>query len=442
LHKANGGYLILDAEKLLTYPFVWEGLKRALQSGRIEIDTPYSELGINTVTLKPEVIPLNVKIILVGSPDMYYLLEEMDSEFNEMFRILVDFDYAIPRNDESMHRFITLMIKQAHDANGKTLTRRAIESLIEHSCRLTEDQHHFSARINDTLQIIGEANVFCNKDKASEIDRSHIEQALAAREYRNGRLPQTILEDMLDGTILIDTDGEAIGKINGLTVLEIGGSSFGAPARITTTVYPGSRGIVDIEREAELGQAIHSKGVMILTGYLGHCYAQQFPLAISASIAVEQSYGFIDGDSASLAELCCLISALTRTPIDQGFAVTGSVNQYGEVQAIGGVNEKIEGFFRLCLARGLTGHHAVIIPAANKRNLMLKQEVIDAVAQGLFAVYAVTRVNETLELLTGYLAGELDNNGFYTENSINFKAIARLKEISELVSDDDKEEGG
>jgi predicted ATP-dependent protease len=441
LHKANGGYLILDAEKLLTYPFVWEGLKRALQSGRIEIDSPYSESGINTVTLKPEVIPLNVKIILVGSPDIYYLLEEMDSEFNEMFRILADFDYAIPRNDASMHSFATLMIKQAQDANGKALTRSAIESLVEHSCRLTEDQHHFSARINNTLQIIGEANLFCNKSNAGAIDRKHIEQALTAREYRNGRLPQTILEDMLDGTILIDTGGEAVGKINGLTVLEIGGSSFGAPARITTTVYPGSRGIVDIEREAELGQAIHSKGVMILTGYLGHCYAQHFPLAISASIAVEQSYGFIDGDSASLAELCCLISALTRTPIDQAFAVTGSVNQYGEVQAIGGVNEKIEGFFRLCKARGLTGQHAVIIPAANKRNLMLKQEVIDAVAQQLFAVYAVTSVNETLELLTGHLAGTVDDDGCYPENSINFKAIARLKEISELVAEDDKEEG-
>ena len=265
---------------------------------------------------------------------------------------------------------------------------------------------------------------------------------MTAREYRNGRLSQAILEEMLDGTILIDTEGEAVGKINGLTVLEIGGSSFGAPARITTTVSPGSRGIVDIEREAELGQAIHSKGVMILTGYLGHTYAQQFPLAISASIAIEQSYGYIDGDSASLAELCCLISALTRTPIKQSFAVTGSINQYGEVQAVGGINEKIEGYFRLCRARGLNGQHAVIIPAANKRNLMLKQEVIDAVAKGLFAVYAVVSVDETLELLTGQPVGVLDSEGNYPENSINFKAISRLKEISELSSEDDKDGGG
>ncbi|MCX7099863.1 MAG: ATP-binding protein [Methylococcales bacterium] len=440
LHKANGGYLILDAEKLLTYPFVWEGLKRALQAGRIEIESPYSELGINTITLKPEVIPLNVKVILVGSRDIYYLLEEMDSEFNEMFRILADFDNYIPRTDEAMQGFAQLMVKQAQDSGAKPLTLAAIEGLIEHSCRLSENQHHFSAHIKDSLDIIAEANLFCRQAQHGQIDRSHIEQALAAREYRNGRLSQAILEEMLDGTILIDTEGEAIGKINGLTVLEVGGSSFGAPARITTTVSPGSRGIVDIEREAELGQAIHSKGVMILTGYLGHTYAQQFPLAISASIAIEQSYGYIDGDSASLAELCCLISALTRTPIKQAFAVTGSINQYGEVQAIGGVNEKIEGYFRLCQARGLNGQHAAIIPAANKRNLMLKQEVIDAVAQGLFAIFAVASVDETLELLTGQAAGKANEEGLYPDNTINFRAISRLKEISDMAVDDDKEE--
>jgi predicted ATP-dependent protease len=440
LHKANGGYLILDAEKILTYPFVWEGLKRALQSGRIEIESPYSELGVNTTTLKPEIIPLNIKVVLIGSRDIYYLLEEMDSEFNEMFRILADFDNYIPLTNASMQGFASLMTNYVADSGTKPLTRSAIEGLIEHSCRLSENQKHFSAHIKDSLDIIAEAHFFCTQAKHIEIDRPHIEQALTAREYRNGRLSQAILDEMIEGTILIDTDGVAIGKINGLTVLEIGGSSFGAPARITTTVSPGSRGIVDIEREAELGQAIHSKGVMILTGYLGHIYAQQFPLAISASIAIEQSYGYIDGDSASLAELCCLISALTRTPIKQAFAVTGSINQYGEVQAIGGVNEKIEGYFRLCQARGLNGEHAVIIPAANKINLMLKQEVIDAVAQGLFSVYAVASVDETLELLTGQPAGVVDSEGLYPEDSINARAIFRLKEISDMAGDDDKEE--
>jgi predicted ATP-dependent protease len=439
LHKANGGYLILDAEKLLTYPFVWEGIKRALQAGRIEIESPYSDLGINTVTLKPQDIPLKTKIILVGSRDIYYLLEELDSEFNEMFKILADFDNYIPLNQESAQQFAFRMVKHAADIGFKPLTKAAIQRLMEHSCRQSENQHHLSAHINDSLDIISEAQLFVDQTHDDFIDKSHIEQALTAREYRNGRIPQTVLEEMLDGTILIDTEGEAVGKINGLTVIEIGGSSFGAPARITATVYPGSRGIVDIEREAELGQSIHSKGVMILTGYLGHCYAQQFPLAISASIAIEQSYGYIDGDSASLAELCCLISALTRTPIKQSFAVTGSINQYGEVQAIGGVNEKIEGFFRLCQARGLNGGHAVIVPTANKRNLMLKQEVIDAVMKGQFSIYAVSSVDETLELLTGKTIGTIDNDGNYPEHSLNFKAISRLKEISDLAGDDDKE---
>jgi predicted ATP-dependent protease len=438
LHRANGGYLILDAEKILTYPFVWEGLKRALKADKIEIESPYSDYGVNTMTLKPEVIPLSVKVILVGSRDIYYLLEDMDSEFNEMFRVLADFDNHIKLTEDSIEEFVTLMIKQASDSGALPLTKAAIMRLIEHSCRLSENQHRLSARINDSLEVIGEANSLCSN--VTEIDKVHIEAALSAKEFRSGRIAEEVLEEMIEGTILIDTEGEAIGKINGLTVMEVGGSSFGVPARITTTVYPGSRGIVDIEREAELGQAIHSKGVMILTGYLGNCYAQKFALAISASIALEQSYGYIDGDSASLAELCCLISALTRIPVKQGFAVTGSINQYGEVQAIGGVNEKIEGFFKLCVARGLKGHHAAIIPVSNKRNLMLKQEVIDAVAAGLFTIYAVSNVNETLELLMGKEAGVIDKEGNYPEQSINYNVVSRLKEISEMDDEENKEQ--
>jgi len=437
LHKANGGYLILDADKLLEHPFVWEGLKRALKSECIEIESPYSELGINTVTLKPEVIPLNIKIILVGSRDIYYLLQDFDDEFNEMFRVLAEFDYVIPRNTPSMQGFAQRMIQHAQDSGAKPLQDSAIISLLEHSCRLAEHQDRISAHINDALEIIGEANLIC---KEEQISQTHILQALSAREYRHGRLAHDILNEMLNGTILINTEGETIGKINGLTVLEVGGTSFGAPTRITVTVYPGTRGIVDIEREAELGLAIHSKGVMILTGYLGSCYAQEFPLAISASIAMEQSYGHIDGDSASLAELCCLLSALTRTPIQQSFAVTGSINQYGEVQAIGGVNEKIEGFFQLCEARSLTGKQGCIIPRANINNLMLKQEVIDAVEQGKFSIYAVSNVNEALAILTGMHIGEKDAQGRYPEDSLNFKVISRLKEISDLGNDKEEDE--
>ena len=443
LHKANGGYLILDADKILTYPFVWEGLKRALKAGKIEIESPYSDYGVNTITLKPEVVPLNVKVILVGPRDIYYLLEDLDTEFNEMFRVLADFGNHIKVTNESIKQFVALMVKQAADSGVLPLTKAAIARLIEHSCRLSENQNRLSARINDSLEIIGEANQLCAGNGTTEIGKKEIEQALLAKESRSGRIAEEILEEMIDGTILIDTEGEAIGKINGLTVMEVGGSSFGAPARITTTVYPGSRGIVDVEREAELGQAIHSKGVMILTGYLGHCYAQEFPLAISASIALEQSYGYIDGDSASLAELCCLISALTRIPVKQGYAITGSINQYGEVQAIGGVNEKIEGFFKLCQARGLNGIHDAIIPVSNRANLMLKQEVVDAVEKGVFHIYTVSNVNETLELLMGQTAGDMDAESCYPEDSINFKVVSRLKEISDMTSEDEeeKEEG-
>lgn len=440
LHKANGGYLILDAEKVLTYPFVWEAIKRAIHSGQIAIEAPNAESGSNIVSLKPKNIPISVKVILLGSEDTYYLLEGLDNEFNEMFKVLVDFDADIPLTPKTIEEFAALIQDYSQKSLGQALTVAAVERLAEHSCRQAEDQQRFSAHLKDVQDIVSEAQLFSGQADTGVIDKPHIEQALAAREFRNGKISQEVLDEMLAGTILIDSEGEAAGKINGLTVLEIGGSSFGAPARITATVYPGSRGIVDIEREAELGQAIHTKGVMILAGYLGHCYAQQIPLAISASIAIEQSYGYIDGDSASLAELCCLISALTRIPIKQSFAVTGSINQYGEVQAIGGVNEKIEGFFRLCRARGLNGSHAVIIPAVNQRNLMLNQEVIVAVKSGLFSIFAVSTVDQTLELLTGKSVGTVDREGNYPEDSINFKAMSRLKEISEIALDDDKEE--
>lgn len=440
LHRANGGYLILDAEKLLTYAFVWEGLKRALKTGRIEIDSPYADLGIHAMSLKPEVIPLNVKVILVGPRDSYYLLEELDAEFNEMFRVLADFDDHIQRTEQHIDQFAVLLCRQARDVGARPLTRAAIVRLIEHSCRMAESQSRLSAHINETLEIIAEANQLSGNSEKQEIDVEQVELALSAREARNGRIAQEILEEILEGIILIDTQGDAVGKVNGLTVIEVGDSSFGAPVRISATVYPGTRGIVDIEREVELGQSIHSKGVMILTGFLGHCYAQDFHLAISASIAIEQSYGYIDGDSASLAELCCLISALTHIPIKQDFAITGSINQYGEVQAIGGVNEKIEGFFRLCQARGLTGRQGVIIPASNKTSLMLNREVINAVEHGLFAVYGVSTVNQTLELVIGQAAGEMDRNGRYPKDSINSRVVARLRKISELSSDVEKEQ--
>lgn len=436
LHRANGGYLILDAEKVLTTPSVWEALKRALKGRQIEIEVPNADHGgVISVLLKPQVIPLDVKVILIGGREIFYLLQELDSEFNEMFRILADFDSYIPRSDESVMVFARIAKTRICEEGFKDLTAGAVAELVEYSSRQVENKGRLSARVGDVFEIVGEAELLRSRSGDPLIDAGHVRRALEAREGRNGRLSQLILEDILDGTVLIDSDGTAVGKINALTVLEVGDSSFGAPARITATVFPGSDGIVDIEREVELGQAIHSKGVMIISGYLGNKYAQKFALAMSANIALEQSYGYIDGDSASLAEVCAMISALTKIPLNQSYAVTGSINQYGEVQAVGAVNEKVEGFFRLCCARGLTGRQGVIIPAPNVDNLMLKQEVIDAVTAKQFWIYAVASVDEALELLTGRPAGRIGKSGTYPPKTVNADAVLRLKEISALSSE-------
>ncbi|AMO55284.1 Lon protease family protein [Endozoicomonas montiporae] len=433
LHQANGGYLLLDANKLLEEPFVWEALKRALKEKQLKIESPYAELGmLNTITLNPEEIPLNVKIILVGSRDIYYVLQQLDPDFHEMFRVLVDFDDRIVRDPDSVQAFSQLLKNRADDEGYPPLTASAVSRMVEQSSRMAEHQREMSAKIGDLFDLLAEADFIRRMGRGRKINHEHVDRAIAAKAERTGRVSKQILDEMLEGSILIDSEGEKVGKINGLTVLTIGDTSFGSPARITAAVYPGSQGIVDIEREVQLGQAIHSKGVMIISGYLGNKYAQKFPLAISASLAMEQSYGYIDGDSASLAELCCLISALTDTPIKQSFAVTGSMNQYGEVQAIGGVNEKIEGFFDLCAARGLTGDQGVIIPAANVRNLMLHQKVVDAVRAKQFSVYAVSHAEEALELLTGCKPGNLNSKNEYTKGSLNYKVVNRLKEISEL----------
>ena len=310
------------------------------------------------------------------------------------------------------------------------LTREGVARLVEHSSRLAQDQELLSAHIGELVDLLCEADYRRSEKKDEYINAIHVEHALAAKERRTGRLAQKILDGIVNETVLIDTEGEAVGKSNGLTVLQVGDVSFGTPARITATVHPGNRGIVDIEREVTLGQPIHSKGVLILSGYLGHRYAKDFPLSLSASIAMEQSYGYIDGDSASLAEICTLISALTHIPILQQYALTGSINQYGEVQAIGGVNEKIEGFFRLCSTRALNGKQGVIIPKANVRNLMLKREVVEAVEAGRFRVYAVATVDECLEILTGKPAGRVKADGQFTQRSIGAQVVKRLREIA------------
>lgn len=440
LHRANGGFLILEAEKMLGEPFVWDALKRALQSRKLKMESPLGELGrVATVSLTPQMIPLNIKLVIIGSRQLYYALQDHDPDFQEMFRVLVDFDEDMPMVDENLEQFAQLLRTRTNEEGMAPLTSDAVARLATYSARLAENQSRLSARIGDLFQLVSEADFIRQLASDEMTDAGHIERALKAKATRTGRVSQRVLDDMLAGIILIDTEGAAIGKCNGLTVLEVGDSAFGMPARISATVYPGGSGIVDIEREVNLGQPIHSKGVMILTGYLGSRYAQEFPLAISASIALEQSYGYVDGDSASLGEACTLISALSRTPLKQCFAITGSINQFGEVQAVGGVNEKIEGFFRLCEARGLTGEQGVIIPRANVATLMLDERVLQAVENGMFHVYAVSQADEALSLLVGEEAGVLDEKGQFTEGSVNARVVERLREIAEMISEEEIE---
>ena len=441
LHAANGGYLILDAEKLLTDHYLWEALKRALKSKTLKIEHPYADMGLmTTTTLSPDDLPLQVKVVLIGSRDIYYLLQDADPDFQEMFRVLVDFDDSLKRTPETELAFARLLKDRVAKEGYADVTQQGVARLIEYSSRLAEHQKEMAAKIGDVFELLGEADFNRQLAKDEYIEDIHVQRALAAKKHRTGRVAEKIIEEIVDGSILLDSDGEAIGKINGLTVMQIGDSSFGAPARISTTVYPGGKGIVDIERESNLGQNIHSKGVLILSGYLGHRYAQQYSLDICAAIAMEQSYGYVDGDSASTAELCCLISALVNVPLRQDLAITGSLNQYGQVQAIGGVNEKIEGFFNVCHARGLTGTQGVIIPKSNLINLMLNDEVIDAVQQGKFHIYAVEYADEALHLLTGIEPGELNEQGSYPDNTLSARILKRLEEISKLGEEEEDDE--
>lgn len=434
LHKANGGYLILDADRLLSQASVWDALKLALKSGEVLIDTLSEHAVTNSTIITPRAIPLNVKVVLLGSRDLYYLVQEVDEEFNELFRVLADFEHYLPYNEQTLSYMSRQIQLQMQQLNINQLTQCGLRQLLQFSFRQAEHQRKLSARFADVLELVREACYYAAQAESDILNEGHVQQALQGKQHRTGRISEGFLEDIQEGQILIDTDGLAVGKINGLTVLEIGDTAFGTPARVSATVFAGSSGVIDIEREVELGKAIHSKGVLLLTGYLGAKFARQFPLTLSANIAMEQSYGHIDGDSASLAEVCALISAITDIPIKQSLAVTGSINQHGQVQAIGGVNEKIEGFFRLCQSRGLTGEQGVIIPASNQLNLVLRDDVIAAVQQQKFHIYVVKTVDEALGLLTGEETGELNRRGQYPKKSVNGRAMQRLAEIAELVN--------
>jgi lon-related putative ATP-dependent protease len=432
LHRANGGYLMLDARRVLQQPFAWEALKRTLRAGEIRIQSPYEEIGlVSTVSLDPEPIPLDVKVVLVGDRWLYYVLQALDPEFDELFRIEADFEDEIDRTDESERRYAQLLRRLAERADLRPLQPEALARLIEHSARLASKASKLSMEIDLMREIAREADFWAGEDGRDAITGGDIKRALDARRQRAGRLRERTQERILDETLFIDTTGTAVGQVNGLSVLQIGRDTFGRPTRITARVQLGTGKVVDIEREVELGGPIHSKGVMILSGFLGARYATEDPLSLTATLVFEQSYSGVEGDSASSAELYALLSAIGEVPLRQSLAVTGSVNQHGKVQPIGGVNEKIEGYFDICQARGLTGEQGVLIPQANVKDLMLRAEVREAVQNGQFHVYPIETVDQGMERLTGLEMGERQDDGTYPAGSINERVAHRLEQFAE-----------
>jgi lon-related putative ATP-dependent protease len=431
LHRANGGYLVLDALKVLTSPFAWEGLKRALQFGEIRIESASQMLSLtSTVSLEPEPVPLDLKVILLGDRMLYYLLSEADPEFNELFKVAADFADELVRDDQTQRLYAQLIAQIVRDCKLRPMDNVAVARVLDHAARLVSDSERMTTNIQAVVDLVQEADHFAGEAGAPTIGGEHVEEAIDARVYRNNRVANLLQEEVLRETINVQTSGEVVGQINGLSVLQLGNLPFGQASRITATVRMGRGDVVNIEREVNMSGPSHSKGVLILSGFLSARYALDRPLALSASLVFEQSYGGVDGDSASSTELYALLSAIGEIPIRQSLAVTGSVDQLGRVQAIGGVNEKIEGFFDLCSARGLTGEQGVLIPASNVKHLMLKQEVVDAVAAGRFHVYPVEHVDQGIELLTGVAAGVRDKKGKYPKGTVNRLVEDRLVAIA------------
>lgn len=433
LHRANGGYLVLDAIKVLTQPLAWDALKRSLRNRSIIIQTPAEQLGlISTVSLEPDPIPLDVKVVLIGDRQLYYLLANLDPDFGDLFKVEADFNEEIPRTDEIMPLYVRLIATIARYHGLRPLTADGCARVIEEAVRMADDQEKVSVQTGPLADLITEADYWAGVAGRREITRRDVVRAVEARTRRADRIREMSQESITRNIMLIDTEGEAVGQINGLSVISLGQFSFGRPSRITARVRMGAGKVVDIERETELGGPLHSKGVLILSGYLASHYALDTPPSLSATLVFEQSYGGVDGDSASSAELYALLSALSEVPIKQHFAVTGSVNQLGQVQAIGGVNQKIEGFFDICKARGLTGEQGVLIPEANIQHLMLREDVVEAVAAGRFRIFAVKTINQGIEILTGREAGVRGPDGEFPADSVNGLVEAKLRHFAEL----------
>ncbi|MEN8763748.1 MAG: ATP-binding protein [Thiogranum sp.] len=433
LQLANGGYLILDAGKLLIQPYAWEGLKRALFTGVIRIESLAQMLSlVSTVSLEPEPIPLEIKVVLLGDRLLYYLLHDLDPEFAELFKVAADFDMTLERSPETDLLYARLIASLVHKDSLRPFDRGAVAAIIRFSMRQVEDSRKLSMHMRSITDLIQQANYFAGEGGRETVTADNVQQAWDAEIVRNSRSRDHLYEAIQRGTVMIDCDGSVVGQVNGMSVIELGNFSYGAPIRITATTRLGEGVMVDIERETELGGPIHSKGVFILSSFLGARYSRNVPLSLAASLAFEQSYGGVEGDSASLAELCALLSSLADVPLRQSLAVTGSVNQFGKVQAVGGVNDKIEGFFDICRQRGLSGIQGAIIPAANVEQLMLRNDVIEAARAGQFSIYAVATVDEAIELLTGMAAGKADEQGLFPETTFNGRVQTRLIELATI----------
>ena len=432
VHKANGGYLVLPVEDLLRNPFAWDGIKTALKMKVVTIEEPGERMGfITTKSIKPEPVPLDVKVILIGSPQINQLLFSLDPDFHELFKVKADFDTVMDRNEENAAKYAGFICMLCRNYNLKHLDNFAVAKVVEYGSRLAEDQHKLSTRFSIISDIVKEASFYATQENAETTSGRHIVKAIEEKIYRSNLIQEKIEEYIKRGIFLIETDGMKVGQVNGLSVISLGDFMFGRPSRVTASVGMGREGIMDIERQAQMGGPIHTKGVLILSGYLAGKYAQDKPLSLSARLVFEQSYEGVEGDSASSTELYAILSALSGRPIKQSIAVTGSVNQKGEVQAIGGVNEKLEGFYEVCKAKGLDGNQGAMIPASNVQNLMLKEELVDAAKAGKFRIYPVSTIDEGIEVLTGTKAGERRPDGTFEEGTVNYLVDQHLREMAE-----------
>ena len=441
LHKANGGYIVIDALDLLRNIFAYDALKRAIHNKEVKIEDVWEQYrAVSTTTLKPEAIPLDVKVILVGNPHLYYLLYNVDEEYRELFKVKADFDSRMNRTDENMHKYASFVAKRCKEESLLPFDRTGVAKVVEVGSRLAEQQNKLTSRFSEVADIIREASYWASKSKSKIVAEDHVQKAIDERIYRTNRIEERLREMILEGTLIVDTEGDKVGQVNGLAVLDLGDYSFGKPSRITAKTYAGKAGVVNIERETKMSGKIHEKAILILSNYLGSKYATKKPISLSASLTFEQLYEMIEGDSATCAELYALLSSIANVPLKQSIAVTGSMDQNGDVQPVGGINEKIEGFFDLCKFRTLTGNQGVIIPRRNIRHLMIKKDVIGAVKEEKFSIYPIDRVEEGLEILTGLPAGVLKEDGTYPEGTINYLVVKRLTEISEAVKEKKEEE--